>query len=430
MAKKTDTIPSKVVRHEIFKESANLAIDKLIAVYKANPLNARVMFFNGNGDDSQYEKHRLVLFEKENSNFEICYFRIKYGISVTNRMYHHEKKVLSICYSKGKFYYINKTKGVNMIRPLTYNFLNTFVSQTEYIKNSKTLSYLKSKFQWIQLLSEHPMGANMNFNRIKTDKLFSYKDLSRHVFGVPNNIANIVLGSRWIKSQNKPVFTLSKSWKDMLKYLDNIQNLRQEMIDCHYFKDSCKMAKILGKKVNCNWGLKRLKDEHDLWADEISNIMLDCEPEMELNISPVYKRFAEFSGYNLLRTNKELLKEGMKQKHCVGTYINQVHSGTCGIYHINGYTLQLIYENSIIDTVDSCTGKTIRTHKKFLKNTQFRGYLNNQAPQELIDEVQAKLDNFKEAGYIEDNELDIIKKTTEPIKNLWEEELQIDDFDF
>jgi hypothetical protein len=175
--------------------------------------------------------------------------------------------------------------------------------------------------------------------------------------------------------------------------------------------DTCKMAKTLGRKVNCKWGLTRLKEEHDKWAREITRIILDCEKEFELNIRPEYKAFADFSGFRLLRTNKDMLEEGMSQNHCVGTYIDRVDRGECAIFHVDGYTLQVgietktervsvMPETSLFGNGRITMPVSKHVEVKSFKNLQFRGKHNKSAPKELVAEVQSYMDEFvKQDGF-------------------------------
>jgi hypothetical protein len=191
----------------------------------------------------------------------------------------------------------------------------------------------------------------------------------------------------------------------MLKVLIHVDHLREDMVRSHYFIDTCKMARTLGKKVNCKWGLKRLKQEHDNWAKLITEIELDCIEEYEMNIRPLYYSFAEFSGYRLLKTNKEMLMEGMFQKHCVGTYINDVDKGETAIFHVKGYTLQLgveerqetvreVPEVSLFGDGHVVMPQTRHITTMKVVNKQFRGKYNESAPSELVEEVKEMLDMF------------------------------------
>jgi hypothetical protein len=309
---------------------------------------------------------------------------------------------------------------------LTYGNFIRFIQESENIffwdkenigftEKSEVFKYFHKRFPWVLMLSESDISLGANMNVIKTQKLFGMKDLNRHVMKVPNNIAKIVMGSHFfltLKNQGEPI----KRWHGIMKVLDNLENVTTELLDDHLFYDTCKMANTLGRKINCCWGSKRLKEEHDKWSKEITRIILDCEIEYDLNIRPIYKAFANFSGYQLLKTNKDMLAEGMLQHHCVGTYIDRVDKGQTAIFHVKGYTLQVqvldldwkthksrtervhplymsesYYNKDLYEKIDP-------SHDKALVNAQFRGKFNEQAPQELVDEVDQMLIDFVNAN--------------------------------
>jgi hypothetical protein len=104
----------------------------------------------------------------------------------------------------------------------------------------------------------------------------------------------------------------------------------------------------------------------------------------------------------------------MMQKHCVGTYINKVSSGHCGIYHVNGYTLELgfnpldIYDfysfdvnnhlNSLHEYISNVNrnNDNISTIHKYIKKIQFRGKYNSSPNNDLSKMV---IDMVKKFNY-------------------------------
>jgi hypothetical protein len=402
------------VKYTLLREGDKSKVDEFIALYKNDPYKARVKFFNGKRN--AYCFSRLVMFEYENGDFQICNFTVSFGISVTNRMYSTQRKISSLIYSKKKFW----IKNGSVIKPLTYGSLCEFVSNNEISltlydikkrneKLEKSLIYniFSSRFHWIRVLSEYEYSNYLTFNTVVSKKLFGIKDLNRELFGVPYNISLIlqnssILNSSKIDNQGKNRFV---GLREMLKVLIHVDHLREDMVRSHNFIDTCKMARTLGKKVNCKWGLKRLTQEHDNWAKLITQIELDCISEYEMNIRPIYHSFAEFSGYRILKTNKDMLMEGMFQKHCVGTYINDVDKGNTAIFHVKGYTLQLSVEENqeVVREVPKVSlfggGQAVIPQTRHITtmkvvNKQFRGKYNESAPSKLVEEVQEMLDMF------------------------------------
>src|ERR1035437_2500583 len=189
------------VKYTIIKEGSSPSVDELFKIYKANPFNARVKYFNSG---QKYTYDRACIFEKGPVDFEICVFRNNFGISVTNRIYSSQKKLYSISYKNGKLWYINKLK--NRITPLSYGSLLEFIGYAESVsawghqeldklKKSNTWEFMVNKFPWLKMLSEHPVSMGVNLNVVKTKKMTSTKDIKRHVLGVPNNIAQMVIES-------------------------------------------------------------------------------------------------------------------------------------------------------------------------------------------------------------------------------------------
>lgn len=383
--KKTDR---ECVNYKLLYESDKAKVNELIRIYKEDPFKARVKFFND--FKNMYSFNRVVLFEFSNGDFEICSFRNRFGISKTNRMYSSQKKLSSIIYSNGKLWIREST-----IRPLNFRKLITFISNNEIatlggVKElrviSKIYDYFNTKFHWFRTVYDsNGLAHDISFNRIIKDKLFKLRDLLLVSVNVDHRVSKNIFSSGRFADIIKQSASGVGIWKDYLQYIDNVHCLKKEMVESPYFYDTCKMARTLGRKVNCKWSLRRLKEEHDKWAKEITNIVLECEVEYDLKISQIYRAFSEYSGFRILKTNKEMLAEGMIQNHCVGTYISSVQSGYCGIYHIDGYTLELAY-------------KAIHESDKKLTMVQFKGKYNTDAPIELMDMVSKKVESFNNSN--------------------------------
>jgi hypothetical protein len=416
------------VKFTILKEGPKRDVDELFRIYKDDPFKARVKFYNkGKG---YFNFTRLVLFEFGEKDFEITEFQTSFGISVTNRIYSSQKKVATISFKNGKFWYVNNMTKVKKILPLNYSSLEHFIQSSEHAtlnkssfslskSKSKILEFMHTRFPWIQMLSESRISYATTFNVVYSKKLFGMKDLHRYIMNSPNNVIEQVLSSRYLNNVQS-----IKQWKTDMKYLDGVEHLTSDFINSEYFHDTLRMAKTLGRKINCRWGVKRLKEEHDNWSREITRIVLDCEIEYALNIRPIFKAFADFSGYKLLTTNKDMLHEGMLQNHCVGTYIDRVDRGECAIFHVEGYTLQvnvvlLDWEGEKKRVKDEKVNNYYiqnqysrpeyydiydETRKKILNNAQFRGKHNEQAPKELVDKVEKMMYDFVVADGFENTE--------------------------
>jgi hypothetical protein len=364
-------------------ESKPACVDTLYKAYAEDKKKARVLYFNNRG---QYTVTRVIMFKKENGDFEVCHFVETLGISITNKMYRREKKLESLVYKGGKFYYITRMKKC---KQLTYSGLRAFVNQFtnwDSIDTHPLMLAFTKKFTWIRFISEEGLLHGMAFNTFVRYKLYNLNDALKHKFNVPLPVIKIIKGC-FKDYQNTDMM---KIWKEMKQVLLNVENLKPELFGHHLFMDTCKMARTLDKKVNCSWSVKRLVQEHDDWSKEITNTVLEFEVERRLNVAKVYELFAEATGYKLLATNKDLLYEGMTQKHCVGTYISKVDSGKAGIYHIQGYTLELNFA-VIFGSYDNETESYSKTGGAYLRNVQLRGKFNKSASADLINEVEEKL---------------------------------------
>jgi len=385
LPKKVKSDEPKDVKFTVIYESAKTKVNELMRLYKVDPFRARVKFFSEKEANGGFHFHRMVLFEYPDGNFQIVLFQVNFGISVTNRMYSSQSKLSFISYKKNKFWYMGLRRE---ILPLSYNLFEVFTHHVSGLDRVKITDYFNEKFHWFKNIKELEDGRNISFNTIVSKELYGLNDILRHKYKVPINVVKTLIESQYYDYLNR---STKQIWNETLKTLENVNELRIEMLNDHHFRDTCKMARILGRKVNCKWGLKRLKQEHDNWSKEITLIQLESVIEYEMNIKEIYKLFAEFSGYKLLRTNKDMLAEGSIQKHCVGTYIDSVDGGYSAIYHVKGYTLQLseFYFDKVIDGEK----KRILT----LINSQFRGYKNESAPEELRDEVSEKIERFIES---------------------------------
>ena len=413
--KKTRKAEGREVNYKLISETGKTKVNELLEVYKEDKFKARVKYFN---NPNIYTFERTVLFTFGPEDFEICYFTVKFGMSIASRIYSRQKKKASIIYSKGKFWY-RTPKG---IKPLTFTAFTMFIGKTENVhyyhqqkigssnnqgfERSVIYSFFKERFHWMQMLMECPIASALTFNQIVSKKLFGMKDMFRQAFNMPPKMGATIYTSKAFKVLTERDRGC-KAWRDLLPYLDGPEHLTLDLLNYPDFIDTCNMAKTLGRKVNCRWGLKRIKDEHDAWALEIGNIVLSCDKEYPLNLKPLYQAFEEYSGYRMMKTNKDMLLEGMMQKHCVGTYIDKVNRGTCAIYHVDGYTLQVgvgdfLKEVSLPNLLrERITSDNVPADKKEerIYNMQFRGKYNSTPPKELFDAVQAKLDGFMADGW-------------------------------
>lgn len=352
---------------EVLEEEKCLAVDRLFEVYRKNPFNARVIYMNGTKD--QYEYKKVVVF-KEDDSFNIVLFRKRHGISKTNRIYSSEARLSNISYKNGKFYLIvNK-----VVRPLTSrNLRDAFGNFTHVV-----CEYLIKDFSWLRFVREKDILTNVAFNTIISKKLYSYKKAITHQYNVPYPVG-VILHDITTNSYDHQIQMFIHHFKKNLEYLENVTSLDGELLKNNkvLFVDTVNMARVLNKKVNCKWKLKRLKEMHDLWTEEITDITF-MEADRVMNIHPIFYKFSEFANFTLLKTTKEMCIEGKKNNHCVAIYVNRVESNTCGIYHVDGYTLEVRHNYG----------------DRGISYGQFRGYKNADAPAGLDEMVKKYIKEF------------------------------------
>lgn len=405
MAKKIVKEVTEKDKHEweLISETPHPNVDNLIKVYKKDKQKARVVFCQ---DKTKFNYNRVVKFTKKNGDFQIVTFTVSYGISTSNIMYHRAKRTSAIYYSKKKFWYQHSDGRTMQIRPLTFGgltgYLNVYAHNLIKLKENKLYMELRDKFFWLKVVEENKDMHTLPFNTIVAHKLFGYNDMLRYKFKCPlpviQNLKKSGLMSKY-SEQSEQDFSPRKAsgffkiWKECMKVLTNLDRATPELFSSPYFIDTCKMASSLSKKVNCSWGLKRLKEEHDDWSRQITQIVADCEPLHILNISSVYKSFTKFSGYKVLKTNREMIAEGMSQDHCVATYIDKVDKGECAIFHVNGFTLQVIIKSPWSDSDKKILLDKYASSKVLTRN-QFKGLRNEDAPKELQRQVDYMIEDF------------------------------------
>ena len=362
----------------LLHEESNKEIDRLLALYEKNRQHARVIFLSSNYQ--RYSYARLCLFEDPDSdNFDIVVFRVKHGISITNKKFRHSKREATLRYREDTGFWICRNGNIRRPNDLAHDL---------GINHTIIKQILITKFSWYRCMFENNISfdKSLTVHTVWSKKLFNLQKLLKAYYKVPIGPARLLHKVYGRKPNNE----LIKEIRDKGKFLKNVENLSKDFLSNDneiIFKDSIKMAKKLGKIVNCSWGVKRLKKEHDDWSEELTNILF-VEDNKILNVSGVFHQFAEFSGYYMIKTTRGLALEGKRQKHCVGGYSASVNSGSCAIFHVNGYTLDV---RSI-----SVKGEGFGSAKVNLSNGQFRGFLNKDAPPELEEEVNEKIKDFNE----------------------------------
>jgi hypothetical protein len=363
--------------HVVLDEMNSPKVNKLFDYYEKDRYLARVIYMN---DSSGYENWKTILFTEKNGHFSIVVFRRKFGISISNRIYSHEKRVLTLTYN-GKFWLINNNNS-NRGKSVTQATLNNLrMSMPHYGRGNHSvieiiLNKLQERYGWLRFIREGDILLNVSLNTIVDKKLFSLKKALQHQYKVPLPVAKM------LKKYSTNVY-LVETFKFHLPYIENVESLKEEWLKdsevLGILYDTLKLAKTLDKKVNCSWSTRRLKEEHDKWSKILTDIIF-IDGDREMVINKTFLDFSKFSGYEIITTTKGMAYEGKKQNHCVASYVNKVENGNCGIYKVNEYTLEVVW--------------AYFNGKRVLKINQLRGYSNKSAPKYLEDEVLAKIITF------------------------------------
>ncbi len=95
-------------------------------------------------------------------------------------------------------------------------------------------------------------------------------------------------------------------------------------------KDTIRMASELRRRINLGWSPARWKQEHDRLS-RLATLKRLAGANVVYDLSAFDAVMPDdISGY-LIRTSRRLGMEGLRQRHCVASYHDQVNSGHCAI---------------------------------------------------------------------------------------------------
>jgi hypothetical protein len=369
---------------------------KLVEIYKRDPKEARIIYMNAG---TKIIEKSLILWEDANGDWDISQTEKTFGISITNKMYSRFTKTSSIIYKAGKFYQRFKGMGGTKFAQLTWGAFMTFIRGNNNPALREFLERLLKRVTWLRFIEENPVFHSVALNTFVRYKLYNRNKALKHILKVPLPAALKLIGAIHEKGNLE---RLPKEWKALSKMVTNVENLRVELLSNHLFVDSCRMAHIVGEKINLAWSDARLKEEHDKYTKLITNTIYANIDEKPLRIRQEYINFCEKYGFTLLKSNKDLYIEGFTQRHCVGTYEYDVNRGNCAIFHHEGYTGELRYteadyERMVIRTIGEPENEELVCVKPpSIRLNQFRGFNNKNAPRELNEYVNEKIRDFNE----------------------------------
>lgn len=180
----------------------------------------------------------------------------------------------------------------------------------QYHWKEKILKFMGNNFEWLDTYDvRHSLGYIWKRNYTNPTDYFKKENLVKTSYV-------------WSTRESKDIYKVSKNW-DFLKtnfnLLDNIPNL----------KDLVRFAYILDEKIDWNWSTNRFKQQHDEWAIIVQNLNILFQDELKVN--PTFNQL-ENSDLVLLNNLEQLMTEGGRQHHCVGTYSSKINSGKTAIF--------------------------------------------------------------------------------------------------
>jgi hypothetical protein len=112
--------------------------------------------------------------------------------------------------------------------------------------------------------------------------------------------------------------------------------------------DMIQQALVLERKIDFNWSMKRMDEEHKKWTDDLMDLESDSMSKEPLEWLKPFRQFSTGS-YKLLDTEFDVFAEGKRMKHCVFTnYWTSIQHKSYVVFHVDdgseyGYTLGLHY---------------------------------------------------------------------------------------
>jgi hypothetical protein len=366
----------------LLREHKSDNILDLVEIYKQDKVKARIIY-NERKEKLNFNNEFLYSFEYDNKDFRIVSFLERIFFTKKNVMYRRKSSPFIIIYK-------HKNKSFYLKRGNTFNVMKVGELLQYCSMHGELDRYLIGKFGWIRNLYDADDCRHLTLGTVIKHKLFNREKLIKHVYGANRKIANILSTA---KNKHGDIAFI---WKQYKHVLINTDSLTETFLvdNLHILRDTLRYADMFGEKVNAKWGKKRLKEEHDRMYRNYIDIILEFEPLRELNIRPIYLEFQKFTGFNMLTTNHQLIEEGKKQHHCVGTYVGQVNSGDCAIFTIDKYTMEIRFDKR--GEWDNTLNRFVSQDRKVHLN-QLRGYGNKAAPKELEEIVKLAIVDFNKS---------------------------------
>jgi hypothetical protein len=298
--------------------------------------------------------------------------------------------------------------SLSNIKKFPFNFFG--INQSEgQIKLSKKLLFNNKKNEWCENYLDRKRGKN-------TITISMQTNFAKSIYGSCSNLQQFI---NKIKTIDEPlsykqfkdlsfddiydIMSLAPIFKNPVNFIDNynsfktISNTNSEYRT--YFDDLVKIANETDNKINFSLNESNVKEQHD-------KMLLENLDKMKAKTIYVDEKYLILENYlpndfKIIKNGKELLFEGLTQKHCVNTYSDKINRGECCIltteYDEKRYTAEIHFGTSWLAD-DNLYVYRIQ---------QFTGYANSSVPNELKSKLQKIIDevNKKEKKYIKKKEV-------------------------
>ena len=368
------------------------AYDHFLELYANDKIKAAKYYRLSNGGITKSVKVTLTSKNAMTLRREVH----KLCINKNGILYRSKKtdRVLSINYRTGAIYEKNDRGTYRISSKNIYSRKDT-IGSAFGMSYKKVLKIIHPGIVW---MSDFDCCFGLSITAIKKHKLFSLEKAAKYkwpfihkAFAVTQIVnQNMDVGQlnslNWFLSHTSnpdyffEVYPNAKySREDYRKPNQSIpltRFARHLNHDVSIFYDAIQMGYKLGYKVNLKWSRNRMILEHDKWAKEANDILMEGS-KRKLEIAQVFKDLKLPDTIKLIESTGELAMEGKSMRHCVGSYAYNVESGKCAIYQVRvegeRHTLEL----------------QIRQGKIIV--SQLKGYKNAPAPKSISDYVEVHL---------------------------------------
>jgi len=294
--------------------------------------------------------------------------------------------------------------SLSNIKKFPFNYFGININN-DIINLSKKLLFNNKKNEWCENHLERKKARN-------NTALTSQNNFSKSSYGSCSSLQQFI---NKIKTIDEPlshkqfaglsfddiyeIMSVAPIFKNPINYVDKFleyKNIAKKTTDYQtYFDDLIKMANDVGQKINFSLNKDNIKEQHDRILLE----NLDKMKVKEIHVDDKYLILEKYlpKEFKMIKDGKDLLFEGLTQKHCVNSYSDNINRGDCCIltteYNEKRYTAEISFgKYNWLDDYN----------KEIYRINQFKGYANSSVPNELMTKLQDAINevNKKEKKYI------------------------------